>query len=77
VFQSNLPGQGIQVLTGKDNVDHWSDQSTWDTVLENIRIVLSTHKVLHDALTHGFVKMNKLALIIFDEGLCVLFNKHI
>jgi ERCC4-related helicase len=57
------------VISGKDNVDHWTDQSTWDAVLENVRIVLSTHQVLLDALTHGFVKMGKLALIIFDEGL--------
>jgi ERCC4-related helicase len=70
VFKSNLPGHGIQVLSGKDNVDHWTDQTTWDAVLKNVRIVLSTHQVLLDALTHGFVKMRKLALIIFDEGLC-------
>ncbi|KAF2689197.1 P-loop containing nucleoside triphosphate hydrolase protein [Lentithecium fluviatile CBS 122367] len=68
VFQKHLPGHGIQVLLGKDNVDHWSDQNTWDAVLQNIRIVLSTHQVLLEALTHGFVKMKKLALIIFDEA---------
>lgn len=74
MYQSNLPGYCTQVLLGKDNVDHWTDQSTWDLVLENVRIVLSTHQVLLDALRHGFVKMSKLALIIFDEGmvLCTL-----
>jgi hypothetical protein len=72
VFKSNLPGYGIQLLSGKDNVDHWTEQSTWDAVLLNIRIVLSTHQVLLDALTHAFIKMSKLALLIFDEGLHVL-----
>jgi hypothetical protein len=77
VFQSNLPGYCIQAISGKDNVDHWTDQSTWDAVLENVRIVLSTHQVLLDALTHGFVKMGKLALIIFDEGVYHKFeNVH-
>jgi ERCC4-related helicase len=68
VFESSLPGYGVQVLCGKDGVDHWRDQITWDAVFDNIRIVVSTPQVLLDALSHGFVKMRKLALIIFDEA---------
>ncbi len=68
VFELNLPGYGIQMLSGKDGVDHWSDQTTWDAVLDNVRIVLSTHQVLLDALSHGFLRMNRISLIIFDEG---------
>ncbi|KAF2829875.1 dicer-like protein 2 [Ophiobolus disseminans] len=68
VFKSNLPGYGIQLLCGRDNVDHWTEQSAWDAVLLNVRIVLSTHQVLVDALTHAFVKMSGLALLIFDEA---------
>jgi ERCC4-related helicase len=68
IFKSNLPGYGIQLLSGNDNLDHWTEQITWDTVLYNIRIVLSTHQVLLDALTHAFVKMSRLALLIFDEA---------
>ena len=56
------------MLSGRDDVDRWTDQKTWDDVLANVRIVLSTYQVLLDALTHGFVKMSKLALLIFDEG---------
>lgn len=40
----------------------------WDSVLHNVRVVLSTHQVLYDALAHAFVKMDDLALLIFDEG---------
>jgi ERCC4-related helicase len=68
VFKSNLPGYGIQLLSGKDNVDHWTEQSIWDAVLFNVRIVLSTHAVLLDALTHAFIRMSRLTLLIFDEG---------
>jgi ERCC4-related helicase len=68
VFKSSLPAYETQLLTGNDGIDHWTDQGTWDAVLDNVRIVLSTHQVLYDALTHGFVKMSKLALLIFDEG---------
>lgn len=68
VFRSNLPAYETQLLSGRDNVDHWTDQATWDAVLHNVRIVLSTHQVLLDALEHGFIKMQKIALLIFDEG---------
>ncbi|KAF2497347.1 P-loop containing nucleoside triphosphate hydrolase protein [Lophium mytilinum] len=68
VFCSNLPGFGIQFLSGEDDVDRWTDQSIWNDVLENVRIVISTHAVLLDALSHGFVKLNRLSLLIFDEA---------
>jgi ERCC4-related helicase len=58
----------MQLLSGNDNLDHWTEQITWDTMLYNVRIVVSTHQVLLDALTHAFVKMSRLALLIFDEA---------
>ena len=45
-----------------------SQEIVWDAALKSIRIVLSTHQVLLDALTHAFIKLSKLAVIIFDEG---------
>ena len=36
--------------------------------MKDVQIVVSTHAVLADALSHGFVGMWKLALLIFDEG---------
>lgn len=33
-----------------------------------MRVIFSTHAVLADALTHGFVSLHRLALIVFDEG---------
>lgn len=40
----------------------------WDDVLRNINIVVCTHQVLLDALIHGFVQMDKIALLVFDEA---------
>lgn len=57
------------MICGADGVDTWTDKKTWDSVLLNIRIVVSTHQVLYDAAsTHAFVSMESLALIVFDEA---------
>jgi len=58
-----------RLLRGTDNVDRWSDKKTWDAVLDGVRLVVSTYQVLSDALDHGFVTMDRLALLIFDEGM--------
>ncbi|KAH6618772.1 dicer-like protein 2 [Boeremia exigua] len=68
VFGYHLPNYNVLVLSGQDDVDHWTEQSVWDSVLQNVRIVLSTHQVLYDALAHAFVRMDELALLIFDEA---------
>lgn len=49
-------------------MDRWTSRNDWDTVLKNVKIVVSTFQVLLDALSHGFVRMDSLALIVFDEG---------
>ncbi|KAJ6117880.1 hypothetical protein N7523_005778 [Penicillium sp. IBT 18751x] len=68
VIKSMIPSAKTRVLTGLDNVDRWTEQTIWDNVLKDIRVVVSTHAVLADALTHGFVCVSQLALIIFDEA---------
>ncbi|RHZ55743.1 putative RNA helicase/RNAse III [Aspergillus thermomutatus] len=68
VIASNLPAVRTRTLTGLDKVELWTEQSIWDAVLDGYRVVVSTHAVLADALSHGFVKMSRLALIIFDEA---------
>ena len=83
-ISTQLPAFQARVLSGADKVDHWSNKGIWDEVLNGIRIVVTTHqvyhycesesiiqlirKVLYDALGHGFVSMNKIALMVFDEG---------
>ncbi|KAK5710637.1 Dicer-like protein 2, partial [Elasticomyces elasticus] len=65
---SQVPAAKTRILTGLDKVDFWTEQGIWDAVLQDIQIVVSTHAVLADALTHGFVRIDKLGLIIFDEA---------
>lgn len=67
-IQSQITSVEVKFLTGADGVDRWTEQSLWDAVLKNIKIVVSTYQILLDALTHGFVGMDSLGLIVFDEG---------
>ncbi|PNY19942.1 Dicer-like protein 2 [Tolypocladium capitatum] len=57
----------MRLLTGNDNVHTWSAR-IWETILDGVRIVVSTYQVLLDALGHAFVSMDRLALIVFDEA---------
>ena len=68
VLQSQIASVQIKSLTSLDHVDKWSNKATWDAVLTNVNIVVSTYAVLCDALSHAFVDMESLALIVFDEG---------
>ncbi len=49
-------------------MEHWSTSAIWNAVLRNVRIVVSTSRILLDALVHGFVQMKRIALLIFDEA---------
>ena len=71
-IQRYLSGYQVLSLMGRDGVDKWTDQKLWDAVLTNVRVVVGTPQVLVDALTHGFVRMSRLALLVFDEGMCTL-----
>ncbi|CRG88982.1 Dicer-like protein 2 [Talaromyces islandicus] len=68
VLSKQLPLYQIRLLLGSDNIDHWSTQKIWDKILLNIRIVVSTPQVLLNAMSSGFVKLSKLALLVFDEA---------
>ena len=56
------------MLCGADGVDKWSTKAIWDAALKNIQIVCSTPQVLLDCLTHGFVKLKTIALLVIDEA---------
>ncbi|KAI9820606.1 MAG: Dicer-like protein 2 [Pycnora praestabilis] len=68
VIVSQLPAFQSRFLSGADNVEFWSEQWMWDAILQNVRVVVSTHQILLDALVHGFVRMSRLALLVFDEA---------
>lgn len=74
VISQQLPAFQARMLSGADNVDHWSTQEIWDSILWNIRIVVSTPQVLLDAMSRGFVKLTRIALLVFDEGTASLIS---
>ncbi|KAH9825776.1 putative helicase family Dicer subfamily protein [Teratosphaeria destructans] len=68
IVQQHLAAFRIITLTGADGVDKWTDQRLWDAALLGVDVVVGTPAVLADALTHGFVRMDRLSLLIFDEA---------
>ena len=67
VLERQMPSVSMKLLTGQSNIDAWSEE-VWPVILEGTHIVVSTFEVLRDALDHAFVRMDMLALIVFDEG---------
>ncbi|OOF91730.1 hypothetical protein ASPCADRAFT_518163 [Aspergillus carbonarius ITEM 5010] len=67
-IKNRFPSMWCKGLTSKDGVDHWSEKAIWEKALSGIKIAVSTYQVLYDALSHGFVKMSQLSLLIFDEA---------
>lgn len=68
VLSETLPEYMVKTLLGRDGIDKWRDQRLWDAVLTNVRVVVGTPAVLEQALTHGFVHMSRLSLLVFDEA---------
>lgn len=67
-IKSQITSVQTKFLSGADGVERWTEQNHWDAVLKNVKVVVATYQILLDALTHGFVRMESLALIVFDEG---------
>ncbi|KAK2797192.1 hypothetical protein FQN50_009291 [Emmonsiellopsis sp. PD_5] len=67
-ISKQLSAYQTRLLLGSDNVQYWSTKEVWDDMLLNIRVVVSTAQVLLDAMTHGFVTMRQIALLVFDEA---------
>lgn len=65
---AHVPPMWCRSFTSNDNVDHWGTVETWNIALASVKVAISTYQVLYDALVHRFVTMDRLSLIIFDEG---------
>ncbi|KAI1781014.1 hypothetical protein F4818DRAFT_397486 [Hypoxylon cercidicola] len=68
VLKSQIRAVQIKILIGEDGIQTWSDVRTWDEYLKNVRVVVSTYQILLEAITHAFVRMDRLSLIVFDEA---------
>ncbi|PYH87763.1 dicer-like protein 2-1 [Aspergillus ellipticus CBS 707.79] len=64
----SIPTVRARTLTSLDKVDLWTEKHVWDAVLKDMQVVVSTHAVLADAMSHGFVNVTQLGLMIFDEA---------
>ncbi|KKZ62243.1 hypothetical protein EMCG_00410 [[Emmonsia] crescens] len=68
-ISQQLSAYQTKILLGADRLNYWSNKKIWDDkILLNIRIVVSTPQVLLDAMTHAFVSMSRIALLVFDEA---------
>ncbi|GLA06703.1 Dicer-like protein 2 [Aspergillus niger] len=67
-IRNRVPSMWCRGFTSRDQVEHWKDKAIWDNALSGIKIAVSTYQVLYDALTHGFVKLSQMSLLIFDEA---------
>lgn len=68
-IRSQIPRVVTKILSGNDGPETWSTPHMWDTFLNNVSIMVTTPQVLSDALQHNFVRMDRLSLLIFDEGM--------
>ena len=68
VFVQQMPAVQIKLLTGAI-IDKWSNNKTWDDFLIDTRIVVSTYQLLYDAISHAFVRFDRLTLLVVDEGI--------
>lgn len=67
VIRLQVAAVHMKLLTGQDKIDTW-EAGVWESILRDVRIIVSTYQVLLDALCHSFVKMDRISLIVFDEG---------
>ncbi|KAK1754599.1 dicer-like protein 2 [Echria macrotheca] len=68
VLRAQIAGIQSRLIRGSDNVEAWSDHATWNEILHNVRVVVSTFQILFDAVSHGFVRLDSLSLIVVDEA---------
>ena len=71
ILQLQLPYAKSRLLSGIENINTWNAE-IWRPILQDVRVVVATYQVLYDALSHGFMTMERLALIVFDEGMAAV-----
>nr|UYS55133.1 dicer 2 [Diatraea saccharalis] len=60
------PVDGVGAYSGEDGVDYWQ-KSKWDAELTKHQVVVMTSQILCDMLTHGYIRIEDINLLIFDE----------
>jgi endoribonuclease Dicer len=66
VLQSGLD-QNVEAVYG-DYTQSLYKEETWNTLLINNMVLVCVAQVLLDSLTHSFLSMERISLLIFDEA---------
>lgn len=66
--QRAIPWTVSKLIVGEDGPERWGSLHNWEEVLKGVDLVFSTFAVLYGALCHGYVRMDQMSLLIFDEG---------
>ncbi|OGE58522.1 hypothetical protein PENARI_c001G00533 [Penicillium arizonense] len=66
VLRNNLD-QKVAHFFGDLGADLW-DQPTWEKHLETYMVIVCTAEILNQALLNGYVRMDQINLLIFDEA---------
>lgn len=66
VLSENLP-HAVEALCGAMNVDLWT-QSVWTKHCEQNMAFVCTAEVLYQCLWHGFLTIDQINLLVFDEA---------
>ncbi|KAI8093080.1 dicer-2 protein [Halteromyces radiatus] len=56
----------VDKMCGQMDVDNWSEKK-WKTIFEEKDVCVMTAQIFLDTLRHGYVHMDKVNLLIFDE----------
>lgn len=67
-LSQQLPAFRFRLITGNDNAEYWKSEEIWDKALHNIQVVVSTPRILLDALDSAFVFMKDISLLVLDEA---------
>ncbi|XP_076245317.1 endoribonuclease Dcr-2 [Calliopsis andreniformis] len=65
-YIARLTGLTCGAFSGEMGIDFWSE-SEWLIHLQENQVLVLTGQILADAIAHGYVSLNKINLIIFDE----------
>ncbi|KAI0074129.1 P-loop containing nucleoside triphosphate hydrolase protein [Panus rudis PR-1116 ss-1] len=58
----------VGMVSGSSEPDQWKDATLWRKLLDTHRIMVTTPQILLDALSHGFVSLGEVSLLVFDEA---------
>ena len=67
VIAASVP-VSVGLISGASEPDQWKDSKLWTRLLESHRIMVSTPQILLDALSHGYVELAQIGLLVFDEA---------